>query len=114
MDEAGPCSVGYTSGAGHPKGAVQSHRSVLLNSALTATMHGHNNEDIVVTALPTPHVYGNVVVNGTFIAGGTVVLMERFHCAAGTGADRSAPNDHVRRRSDDVRDDAGRRRLSEP
>lgn len=79
IDEAGPCSVGYTSGTtGHPKGAVQSHRAVFLNCALTATMHGRNDEDIVVTALPTPHVYGNVVVNGTFITGGTVVLMERF------------------------------------
>lgn len=79
IDEAGPCSVGYTSGTtGYPKGAVQSHRAVFLNCALTATMHGRNDNDIVVTALPTPHVYGNVVVNGTFIAGGTVVLMERF------------------------------------
>ena len=34
--------------------------------------------DIVVTALPAPHVYGNVVINSTFMAGGTVVLMERF------------------------------------
>jgi long-chain acyl-CoA synthetase len=33
---------------------------------------------VVVTALPAPHVYGNVVINGTFMAGGTVVLMERF------------------------------------
>ena len=31
-----------------------------------------------VTALPAPHVYGNVVINSTFMAGGTVVLMERF------------------------------------
>jgi long-chain acyl-CoA synthetase len=33
---------------------------------------------VVVTALPAPHVYGNVVINGTFLAGGSVVLMERF------------------------------------
>ncbi|OZC73986.1 fatty-acid--CoA ligase [Rhodococcus sp. 06-462-5] len=79
IDAAGPGSVGYTSGTtGHPKGAVQSHRAVLLNCALTATMHGRTDSDVVVTALPTPHVYGNVVVNGTFIAGGTVVLMQRF------------------------------------
>ena len=57
---------------------MQSHRAVLLNCALTATMHGRTADDVVVTALPAPHVYGNVVINGTFLAGGTVVLMERF------------------------------------
>jgi long-chain acyl-CoA synthetase len=75
-------TIGYTSGTtGHPKGAVQSHRAVLLNCALTATMHGRREDDVVVTALPAPHVYGNVVINGTFLAGGTVVLMERFAAA---------------------------------
>lgn len=78
-DPASPCTIGYTSGTtGHPKGAVQSHRAVLLNCALTATMHGRTSSDVVVTALPAPHVYANVVVNGTFLVGGTVVLMERF------------------------------------
>ncbi|WP_211190327.1 AMP-binding protein [Actinomycetospora sp. TBRC 11914] len=78
-DPDAPCTIGYTSGTtGHPKGAVQSHRAVLLNCALTATMHGRREDDVVVTALPAPHVYGNVVVNGTFLAGGRVVLMERF------------------------------------
>jgi long-chain acyl-CoA synthetase len=78
-DPTGPSTIGYTSGTtGHPKGAVQSHRAVLLNCALTATMHGRSADDVVVTALPAPHVYGNVAINGTFLAGGTVVLMERF------------------------------------
>ncbi|MEV2236087.1 AMP-binding protein [Streptomyces phaeochromogenes] len=74
------CAIGYTSGTtGYPKGAVQSHRAVLLNCALTATMHARDEHDVVVTALPAPHVYGNVVINGTFLTGGTVVLMERFN-----------------------------------
>jgi acyl-coenzyme A synthetase/AMP-(fatty) acid ligase len=35
-----PCTVGYTSGtAGHPKGAVLTHRSILMNTAMTATLH---------------------------------------------------------------------------
>ena len=73
------CTIGYTSGTtGHPKGAMQSNRAVLLNCALTATMHVRNADDVLVTALPAPHVYGNVVINGTFLAGGQVVLMERF------------------------------------
>jgi long-chain acyl-CoA synthetase len=41
-------------------------------------MHGRTERDVVVTALPAPHVYGNVVINGTFLVGGSVVLMERF------------------------------------
>lgn len=78
-DPTAPCTIGYTSGTtGHPKGAVQSHRAVLWNCAATATMHGRSADDVVVTALPAPHVYGNVVINGTFLAGGTVVLMPRF------------------------------------
>ncbi|OLL20921.1 MULTISPECIES: class I adenylate-forming enzyme family protein [unclassified Rhodococcus (in: high G+C Gram-positive bacteria)] len=77
LDDA--CTIGYTSGTtGHPKGAVQSNRAVIQNFGLTATMHGRTAEDIVVTALPAPHVYGNVAVNSTWLVGGTVVLMERF------------------------------------
>jgi long-chain acyl-CoA synthetase len=72
-------TIGYTSGTtGHPKGAMQSHLAVFLNCALTATMHVRTSNDTVVTALPAPHVYGNVVINSIFMAGGTVVLMERF------------------------------------
>jgi long-chain acyl-CoA synthetase len=73
-------TLGYTSGTtGRPKGAMQSQRAVLLNCALTATMHARSERDVVVTALPAPHVYGNVAINGTFLAGGTVILMERFN-----------------------------------
>jgi long-chain acyl-CoA synthetase len=76
-------TIGYTSGTtGHPKGAVQSHQAVLLNCQATAAMHARDERDVVVTALPAPHVYGNVVINSTFLVGGTVVLMERFDPAA--------------------------------
>ena len=79
VDPAGLSTIGYTSGTtGHPKGAMQSQQAVLLNCALTATMHGRTADDVVVTALPAPHVYGNVAINGTLLVGGTVVLMERF------------------------------------
>jgi long-chain acyl-CoA synthetase len=72
-------TIAYTSGTtGHPKGAMQSHRAVFLNCALTGTMHVRTERDVVVTSLPAPHVYGNVVLNSIFMAGGTVVLMERF------------------------------------
>ena len=76
------CCIAYTSGTtGQPKGAMQAHRSVLLNCVLTATMHGRRDDDVVVTALPCAHVYGNVAINSTFLAGGTVVLMQRFDAA---------------------------------
>jgi long-chain acyl-CoA synthetase len=78
-----PCTIGYTSGTtGHPKGAIQSQQAVILNCEATAAMHGRVPSDVMVSALPAPHVYGNVAINATFLAGGTVVLMERFDASA--------------------------------
>ena len=72
-------TICYTSGTtGHPKGAMHSHRNVLMNTQLTALMHGRTHEDTVVTALPCPHVYGNVVMNGAIMFGMTLVLHSRF------------------------------------
>jgi long-chain acyl-CoA synthetase len=86
-DGEAPSTIGYTSGTtGYPKGAVQSHQAVLLNCQDTARMHGRSADDVVVTALPAPHVYGNVVINSTFLAGGTVVLMRRFDPAGALAA----------------------------
>jgi long-chain acyl-CoA synthetase len=53
-------------------------RAVIYNSVMTATMHVRTVADTVVTALPCAHVYGNIVMNGALITGGTLVLMERF------------------------------------
>ncbi len=72
-------TIGYTSGTtGHPKGAMVTHRAVLLNSAMTANMHVRTAADTVVTGLPCAHVYGNVIMNGTFLYGYTLVLLEHF------------------------------------
>lgn len=82
VDPESLACIAYTSGTtGHPKGAMQSHRSLVLNCAYTATMHARTADDVVVTALPAPHVYGNVAINSTFLVGGTVVLMTRFDAA---------------------------------
>ncbi|MEU9336534.1 AMP-binding protein [Streptomyces sp. NPDC048290] len=79
VDPLALSTIGYTSGTtGHPKGAMQSQQAVLLNCQLTALMHSRHSGDTMVTALPAPHVYGNVAINSTFLSGGTVVLMERF------------------------------------
>ena len=72
-------TIGYTSGTtGHPKGACLSHRSIVLNVAMTALMHQRSDHDTVVTALPCPHVYGNVVMSGAIQNGMTLVLHPSF------------------------------------
>ncbi len=72
-------TIGYTSGTtGHPKGAMQSHRAVFLNTAALFAVQTRTDHDVMLNALPLPHVYGNVVMNGTFMAGATLVMMERF------------------------------------
>jgi non-ribosomal peptide synthetase component F len=64
-------TIGYTSGTtGHPKGAMQSHRAVFLNTAATFALHTRTDRDVMLNALPLPHVYGNVIMNGTFMDGG--------------------------------------------
>jgi len=76
-------TICYTSGTtGFPKGAMQSHRAVLLNAAMTATMHMRTASDTVVHALPLPHVYGTIVLNSAVLCGLTLVLLERFTPAA--------------------------------
>jgi long-chain acyl-CoA synthetase len=83
-------TIGYTSGTtGHPKGAMQSHQAVILNGAMTAQMHGKTAADTVVTALPCPHVYGNVVFNGAMMYGLTLVLHSRFDAAEVLGSIQS-------------------------
>jgi long-chain acyl-CoA synthetase len=76
-------TIGYTSGTtGHPKGAMQSHRAVFLNAAALFAVQTRTDRDMMLNALPLPHVYGNVVMNGTFMTGATLVMMERFDAAA--------------------------------
>ena len=76
------CTIGYTSGTtGHPKGAMQSHRAVATNVAMTAQMHLKTDRDVVVSALPCPHVYGNVVFQAGMLCGCTLVMHARFDAA---------------------------------
>lgn len=73
-------TIGYTSGTtGHPKGAALSHGAVLINTMMTANMHVKTAADRIVTALPSAHVYGNVVMHGAIVLGGTLILLPRFH-----------------------------------
>ncbi|RBP16769.1 long-chain acyl-CoA synthetase [Roseiarcus fermentans] len=72
-------TIGYTSGTtGHPKGAMQSHRAVMTNVAMTAQMHLKTAGDVVVSALPCPHVYGNIVFQTAMLCGMKLVMHPRF------------------------------------
>jgi len=72
-------TICYTSGTtGHPKGGMHSHRNVIWNAALTALLTVRTHHDTVVTALPLPHVYGNVIMNTTFLYGMTMVLLPLY------------------------------------
>src|SRR4029077_9028469 len=72
-------TIGYTSGThGHPQAALQAHRAVFLNTAALFAVQTRTDRDVMLNALPLPHVYGNIVMNGTFMAGATLVMMERF------------------------------------
>lgn len=72
-------TIGYTSGTtGFPKGALLTHRSILMNTAMTSTMHVRTAADTVVSALPCSHVYGNIVMNAAIAYGMTLVLHKTF------------------------------------
>jgi len=72
-------TICYTSGTtGHPKGAMQSHRAVILNAAMTAQMQMRGSNDVVVSALPCPHVYANVIMQSMMLFGCKLVLHARF------------------------------------
>ena len=72
-------TIGYTSGTtGHPKGAMQSHKAVIFNGAMTSQMHMRGPDDVVISALPCPHVYGNVLMTGMMMFGTKLILHKLF------------------------------------
>ena len=79
IDGASTAAITYTSGTtGRPKGAMLSHSTIVLNTLMTAMMHGRSSNDVVVSALPCTHVYGNIVMNTAVLCGITLVLLPRF------------------------------------
>ncbi len=76
-------TIGYTSGTtGRPKGAMQSHKAVIVNGAMTSQMQMRGADDCVVSALPCPHVYANVIMMGMMLYGTKLVLHRTFDPAA--------------------------------
>lgn len=88
--QAGPedlLSIAYTSGTtGKPKGAMQTHGNVFGSTAMTATIHVRTANDHVYSALPFPHVYGNVVLNSCFLTGARMTATARFNAGAALAA----------------------------
>ena len=78
----GPKDTGaicYTSGTtGHPKGAVQSVRSVIAAAKGMALMGARTAADTIVSPLPCPHVYGSIAFNAAMLTGSTFVMLPRF------------------------------------
>ena len=70
----------YTSGTtGLPKGAMLTHRSLLYTARNGISHEGFTEESVAVSVLPMFHVGGlNVQLLPCLLAGGTVVLEERF------------------------------------
>ncbi|MEM6831994.1 MAG: AMP-binding protein [Pseudomonadota bacterium] len=72
-------TIAYTSGTtGTPKGAMITHRAVYESTTGTATIHVRHSGDKVLSALPLPHVYGNVVMNAAFVAGYELFILAKF------------------------------------
>ncbi|HZJ04825.1 MAG TPA: long-chain fatty acid--CoA ligase [Nocardioidaceae bacterium] len=75
-------AICYTSGTtGHPKGAMQSVRSVLAAGVGTVLMGARGPGDRVTNSLPLAHVYGSCVLNAAMLAGSTLVMVPRFDAA---------------------------------
>lgn len=80
-------TLGYTSGTtGRPKGAMLSHANIFASTAHSATIHVRTRGETVLSALPFPHVYGNVVMNAAFLVGMRLLAMERFDAGAALAA----------------------------
>ncbi|QEC49067.1 long-chain fatty acid--CoA ligase [Baekduia soli] len=76
-----PAVLFYTSGTtGRPKGAVLTHLNLVMNAFVNAFTANHiHADDVMFGCLPLFHTFGQTVaLNGTFLAGGTLVLQPRF------------------------------------
>jgi long-chain acyl-CoA synthetase len=73
-------SIIYTSGTtGRPKGATQTHRSILTNVLGLRPVNKFGPEDRLVCALPLYNNFGlNVVMMSAFNCGAGLIVLERF------------------------------------
>jgi long-chain acyl-CoA synthetase len=73
-------SIIYTSGTtGRPKGATQTHRSILSNVASLCRINRFDSEDRLLCALPLFNNFAlNVVMMSAFKTGATLIVADRF------------------------------------
>ncbi len=73
-------SIIFTSGTtGRPKGATQTHRSILWNVYGCCTRNKFSSEDRLLCALPLFNNFAiNVVMMSAFASGATLVVIDRF------------------------------------
>jgi long-chain acyl-CoA synthetase len=73
-------SIIYTSGTtGRPKGATQTHRSILSNVMGCCTRNKFSRSDRLICALPLYNNFAlNVVMMSAFFTGATLVCIDRF------------------------------------
>lgn len=79
IGEDDPSLVIYTSGTtGHPKGAVRSHRGVVLMSLLAAVEYGFTQDDVNLTAAPLFHSAPAFFANTHLYIGSKVCILRVF------------------------------------
>ena len=77
LDEWSAATLCYTSGTtGNPKGVMQSHRSIVLQTWATCTGDGHdvNSSQSILLAVPMFHVNGWAIPFAAAMAGAKLVL----------------------------------------
>ncbi|MFL2986788.1 MAG: long-chain fatty acid--CoA ligase [Candidatus Poriferisodalaceae bacterium] len=77
LDEWSAATLCYTSGTtGNPKGVIQSHRSIVLQTWATCTGDGHdvNSSQSILLAVPMFHVNGWAIPFAAAMAGAKLVL----------------------------------------
>jgi fatty-acyl-CoA synthase/long-chain acyl-CoA synthetase len=79
VKEDDPSLIIYTSGTtGHPKGAVRSHRSVVLMGLFVSTEYGFTQEDVNLTAAPLYHSAPAFFANTHLYIGAKVCVIKMF------------------------------------
>ena len=70
----------YTSGTtGRPKGAELTHFNLFQNAEIASRVHGTTEDTVALAVLPLFHSFGQtVIMNGTLLRGGSVVMLPRF------------------------------------
>jgi acyl-CoA synthetase (AMP-forming)/AMP-acid ligase II len=72
-------AIVYTSGStGEPKGVMLSHLNTVSNTQSIVSYLEITNRDRILALLPFYYVYGNTLFNTHFMAGGSVVIDNRF------------------------------------